>query len=255
MEERNKKIEEIKKRMLLKKRRKIRIFIYLIFIILIGTGLIFLRMKILKFLWNLEVFKIKEIKIYPENMKHITELLELEKDKNILFLDVNNLIEKINSISEVEESKVVKKFPSTVEITIILRKPWAILKSGEKEYLIDKNGIILNNEATNFSDLYIYGITVNEKENKVEEVDKINILKEIEKWYNYFNIGNFLKIKKIDISDINKIEISDGIKSIFFTRENIKIKMEKLLYVLKNLKNDYEYIDTRFKNFYIKLKE
>jgi Na+/H+ antiporter NhaA len=96
---------------------------------------------------------------------------------------------------------------------------------------------------------------VNEKENKVEEVDKINILKEIEKWYNYFNIGNFLKIKKIDISDINKIEISDGIKSIFFTRENIKIKMEKLLYVLKNLKNDYEYIDTRFKNFYIKLKE
>ncbi|HOM26614.1 MAG TPA: FtsQ-type POTRA domain-containing protein [bacterium] len=212
-------------------------------------------MKIIKFLWNLEVFKIKEIKVYPETMTHIKDLLELEKDKNLLFLDVNNLIEKINSISEVEKCKIIKNFPSAIEITIVLRKPWAILKYGEKEFLIDKNGVILNNEDRNIPDLIIYGIKVNEKENKVEEIEKISILEELEKWYNYFNIGNFLKLNRIDISDINKIEISDGAKSIYFTHENIKIKMEKLSSVLKNLKEDYEYIDTRFKNFYIKLKK
>ncbi|MCM8801828.1 MAG: FtsQ-type POTRA domain-containing protein [Candidatus Omnitrophica bacterium] len=210
-------------------------------------------MKTLQFLWASGIFEIKEIKIYPENMSYIREMLELEKDKNLLFLDIENLMEKINFISEVEGCKITKKFPSTIEINLILRKPWAILKYNEKEFLIDKNGVILNNERENLTGLlYIYGIKVNEKENKVEENEKVNVLVEFEKWYNYFNIGNFFKLKKVDISDLNKIEISDGEKSIFFSKENIKIKLEKLVIVLKNLNNNFEYIDTRFKNFYIK---
>ncbi|MGB9677459.1 MAG: cell division protein FtsQ/DivIB [Candidatus Ratteibacteria bacterium] len=254
MEERDRKIEEIRKRILLKKRRKIRFFTYLFLMVLIICGFFFIKMKILKFLWNFEIFKIKEIKVYPESMTYILNLLELEKDKNLLFLDVNNLMEKINSIPEIEKCNVIKKFPSTLEIKITLRKGWAILKYKEKEFVIDKNGIIYNNEGNSIPDLIILGVKVNEKENKVEEIEKIRILRELEKWYNYYNVGNFLKLKIIDISDINKIVISDGIKSIFFTQENIKTKSEKLLSILKNLKDDYEYIDTRFKNFYIKFK-
>ncbi|MCM8810279.1 MAG: FtsQ-type POTRA domain-containing protein [Candidatus Omnitrophica bacterium] len=257
MEKTNKKVEEIRKRILLRKRRKIKIFLYLILTGVVIYGLFLLRMKALKFLWNLEIFKIKEIKIYPETLTQIKELLELEKDKNLLFLDANYIIDKINSLTEVERCKIVKKFPSTLEITIILRKPWAILRHGEKIYIIDKNGIVLSNiqDNTQIDLLYLDGIKVNEEENRVEEIEKIKILVEIEKWYNYFNISYFLKIKKIDISNLNKIEISDGVKSVFLIPENIKIKLEKLSTVLKNLSNDFEYIDTRFENFYIKLKE
>ncbi|MFN4226594.1 MAG: cell division protein FtsQ/DivIB [Candidatus Ratteibacteria bacterium] len=212
-------------------------------------------MKTLKFLWNSGIFKIKEVKVYPENMSYLIGMLELEKNKDLLFFDFNNLIEKINFIPEVESCKIIRKFPSIIEITLILRKPWAILKFGEKEFLIDKEGVVLNYEKKNLTGLLnIYGIKVDENENKVEENEKINILVEFEKWYNYFNIGNFFKINKIDISDLNKIEISDGEKSIFFTKDDIKTKLEELSKVLKNLNNDFEYIDTRFKNFYIRLK-
>lgn len=255
MEEKNKKIEEIKKRVILQRKKKIRIFKYFFLIGIILCSFFFIRIKTLKFLWNLETFRIKEIKIYPEDMTKIIELIEIEKNKNLLFLDADNLMEKINSISEIDGCKIIKKFPSTLEIIISLRKPWAILKYDEKEFLIDKNGVVLSNEGKNIPSLLIYGIKVNEKENKVEENEKIKILSEIERWYNYFNIGNYFKIKKIDISELNKIEISDGEKSVFFTEENIKIKMEKLLTILKKIDNNFEYIDTRFKNFYIKLKK
>lgn len=253
MEGKNKKIEEIRQRISLRRKKKLKILFFLIFIGFIIYGFCFIKGKTLNFLWNLEIFKIKEIKIYPESMSSlIKELIELEKDKNLLFLDIDNLREKINSISEVENCKILKIFPSTLEINIILRIPWAILIDGDKKYVIDKNGVIINRNYENIP-LKIYGVKINQ-ENRIEEPEKVVILNELDKWYNYFNIKKFFKISSIDISDLNKIEISDGERKIYFTKENIKEKVETLFIVLKNLNNDFEYIDTRFKNFNIKFK-
>ncbi len=255
MEERNKKIEEFRKKIEARRKRKLKIFFFIIIIGFLIYGFYFIKNRTLKFLWNLETFKIKEIEIYPENIAPLIKaVLELEKDKNLLFLDAESLRERINSISEVEYCKILKKYPSTLHIDITLRNPWAILKNEDGEYIIDKKGFIIKSNTENTSLLVVYGVKVNKNENRVEEIEKINILNEIEKWYNYFNLGNFLKINKVDISNPNKIEISDGERSIYFTGEKIKEKIENLSIVLKNLKNDFEYIDTRFKNFYIKLK-
>lgn len=253
MEGKNKKIEEIRQRISSRRKKKLKILFFLMFIGFIIYGFYFIKGKTLNFLWNLETFKIKEIKIYPENKSPlIKELIELEKDKNLLFLDIDNLREKINSLSEVEDCKILKIFPSTLEINIILRIPWAILMDGDKKYVIDKNGVIINRNYENIP-LKIYGVKISQ-ENRIEEPEKIIILNELDKWYNYFNIKKFFKISSIDISDLNKIEISDGERKIYFTKENIKEKVETLFIVLKNLNNDFEYIDTRFKNFNIKFK-
>ncbi|MCM8819099.1 MAG: FtsQ-type POTRA domain-containing protein, partial [Candidatus Omnitrophica bacterium] len=239
-------------KLMIKKKRKIKIFFLIIFIGVLIYGFYFLKRKTLKFLWNLESFKIKEIKIYPENITPLIKaILELEKDKNLLFLNAEELRERINSISEVENCKVTKIYPSTIQIDIILRKPWAII---ENEYIIDRNGIILNENKNNIALLPIYGVKVDKMKNKVIEIEKVYILKEFDRWYNYYNIGNLFKINKIDISDVKKIEISNDGKKIYFTKEDIKDKIENLSVILKNLKDDFEYIDTRFKNFYIKLK-
>ncbi|MCM8804460.1 MAG: cell division protein FtsQ/DivIB [Candidatus Omnitrophica bacterium] len=254
MEKKNRKIEEIRQRIALRKKKKFKILFFLLSFCFVIYGLYFIKMKVLNFLWNLEIFKIKEIKIYPESLSPlIKELLELEKDKNLLFLDIENLREKINSISEVENCKIIRIFPSALQINIILKVPWAVLEDRGKKYVIDKNGVIINRNYENIP-LKIYGVKVNEEKNRVEELEKIFILKELDKWYNYFNIKNFFKIDSIDISDLNKIEINDGARKIYFTRENIKEKSETLYIILKNLKNDFEYIDTRFKNFIIKFK-
>ncbi|MGC8976671.1 MAG: cell division protein FtsQ/DivIB [Candidatus Ratteibacteria bacterium] len=254
MESRDRKVEEIRRKVISKKKRKFKILLFLFFIGFLIYGFYFAKKKTMNYLWNLEVFKIKEIRIYPENITPlIRALLNLEKGKNLLFLDAEELREKINSISEVEYCKIVKIFPSTLQIDVILRVPWAILKDGNKEYVIDRNGVIINGDTSKI-EIQIYGIKVNEEKNKVEEMGKIQILNELDKWYNHFNVKNFFRIKTIDISDLNKIEISDGERKIFFTKENIREKMEILFFVLKNLKNDFEYIDTRFKNFNIKFK-
>jgi len=255
MEEKNKKIDEIKRRLILRRRKKFKFILISLSFLLIIFGFYYLEKKITDFLWNAEIFKIKEIKIYPEEISPlIKELLELEKDKNLLFLNMEELRNKILSIPEIENCKIIKDFPSSLQINIMLRIPWAILKNGEKEYLIDKNGAIINGKGEKV-DFEIYGIKVNDTENKIEEKEKIKILNEFYKWYNYYNISNFFRVKIVDISDLNKIEISDGERKILLKSEDIKEKIEKLNFVLKNLKNDFEYIDTRFKDFYVKFKE
>jgi len=255
MEEKNKKVDEIKKRISQRRRRKFKIvFFFFLFSFFIFT-FYYIKKKIINFLWNAEVFKIKEIKIYPEEISPlIKELLEIEKDKNLLFLNTEEIRNKILSLPKVEDCKIIRDFPSSLQINIILRFPWAVLKTNQKEYLIDKNGVIIDGKKEN-ANFEIYGIKVNEGENKVEEKEKIKILNEFYKWYNYYNIGNFFKIRIINISDLNKIEISDGERKILFKSEGIKEKIEKLNFILKNLKSDFEYIDTRFKDFYVKFKE
>jgi len=255
MEEKNKKINEIKKRRMQKKIKKIKIICIFMLIPFIIFGLYHLKKKVSNFLWNTDVFKIKEIRIFPEEISPlIKELIELEKDKNLLFLDIEEIRNKILSIPEIEDCKIIKDFPSSLQINIKLRVPWAILKTNQKEYLIDKDGVIINDKEKNVN-LEIYGVKVNEIENKIEEKEKIRILNEFYKWYNYYNMGNFFKIKIIDISELNKIKVSDGERKIFLRSEIIKEKMEKLAFVLKNLKSDFEYIDTRFKDFYVKFRE
>ena len=255
MEEKNRKIEEIKKRIFQRRIKKIKIIFIFLSILFILFCFYYIERKIIIFLWNAEVFKIKEIKILPKEISPlIKELLELEKDKNLLFLDIEEIRSKILSIPEIEDCKIIKNFPSSLQIEIKLRVPWAILKTNQKEYLIDRNGVIINNKRDNVN-LEIYGINVDETGNIIKEKEKIRILNEFYKWYNYYNIENFFKIKIIDISELNKIEISDGKRKIFFRNEPMKEKMEKLAFVLKNLKNDFEYIDIRFKDFYIKFRE
>jgi cell division septal protein FtsQ len=254
MEEKSRKIDEVKKMIIQRRKKKFKIIFFFSFFSFIIFTFYYLERKIINFLWNGELFKIKEIKIYPEDISPlIKEFIGLEIDKNLLFLNMEEIRTKILSIPEVEDCKIIKDFPSFLQINIILRLPWAVLKTNQKEYLIDKNGIIINGKRENVN-FEIYGIKVNEVENKIEENGKIKILNEFYKWYNYYNISNFFKVKIVDISDLNKIEVSDGERKILFRNEAIKEKMEKLAYILKNLKNDFEYIDTRFKDFYVKFK-
>jgi cell division septal protein FtsQ len=254
MEEKSRKIDEIRKRIRQRRKKRFKILFIFVFFLLTVFCIYYLEKKTMNFLWNSKLFKIKEIKIYPEEISpFIRELLELEKDKNLLFLDVEEIRTKILSISEVEDCKIIKEFPSTLQINIIYRIPWAILKTQQREYLIDKNGMIINDKKGNV-ELEIYGIKVNEVENKIKEKEKIKILYELYKWYNYYNIGNFFKMKRMDISELNKIKISDGEREILFKSEISPQTMEKLVIVLRNLKNEFEYIDTRFKDFYVKFK-
>ncbi|MCX7917377.1 MAG: FtsQ-type POTRA domain-containing protein [bacterium] len=254
MEERIKKLEEIRIRSLARKRNKIKAFLFLFLFFIISYGFLYTKKRILNLLWNLEIFKIKHIKIYPENKIEMLKFLEIEEEQNLLFIDIKSLIEKINSLPEIEECKIKKVFPSTIEIHIKERKPWKILKYEDKSFLIDKNGIILNNYNENSSLIVIYGIKINEKESKIEESEKLIILSELEKWYNYFNIKNYFKISRIDISNLNKIEISDGERFILLTSVKLKEKMEKLSFILKQIKKNFEYIDMRFKDAYIKIR-
>ncbi len=257
MEEKTeRRIREIRQRIWEKRKNKIKI----IFIIILILSLIYLSFKIknstIKFLWQLDTFKLKEVEIVPDKAKfYIEPVLELEKDKNLLFIDIDDLRQMILNIPEVENCKIKKIYPDKLYIDISLRKPFVSVIYNERKYIIDKNGVVLSDieEEKNYID--IYGIKI--EQNCVNETDrwKLNILDEIKKWYNYFNLRKFFLVNQINFISPNEIILYTDKGSIKIRRTDIKSQMEKLSILLQEVQGNierWEYIDLRYKNIYKK---
>lgn len=254
--EKNNKIEETKKKLFAKKKKKFKFFLTLICVVLIVFFSFFIKKQVLEFLHTNPQFYIKKIEIYPKEISHkIENTIDLESEKNLLFINGKDLRQRILNFLEIEDCSIIKKFPNTLEIYLKLRKPWAILNWENKNYIIDKKGIILSEDTYYETPFYfVYGVEIEIEGKCVRNIQKLNILLEIEKWYNYFNVGNHFKLRKIDLTNLNHIILSDGVREIYLTSENIKEKFEKLSLILRKIK-DYEYIDLRFKDAYVKIRK
>jgi len=257
MEEKTKeRIKKLKREVWNKRIKKIKIFLVFFIFLIFFFGIYQLKKAILYYLWNLEIFSLKEIKVSPSDLKPlITETIGLEPGKNLLFLDIEEINRKISQLRFVEKSKIKKILPSTIEIEITIRKPWIMIKSEKYTTFVDTSGIVVSPPELPENYWKVKGIEIENFSVIDSDKEKIDVLKEIEKWYNFFNIGNLFKIVEIDISNLEKIILSDGEREIYVATENIKEKFEDLKIVLEECisKNyQWEYIELRFKNPYVK---
>ena len=78
----------------------------------------------------------------------IQTLLDASQLGNLLLLDIESLRDRIKAHRWVKEARVRKLFPSTLKIEITEREPAAILKSGDRFLLIDRDGVWLERLAT-----------------------------------------------------------------------------------------------------------
>jgi len=126
---------------------KLRFFHILLFFLLL-YGIFYCLQQSYLFLISWDYLNIKETAIVcsvPEVKEETQQFLRKNNLGNILLLDISQLQEAIGAHRWVKEVRVRKIFPSTLNIEIKERAPFALLRK-ESLYLIDKEGVLLKKE-------------------------------------------------------------------------------------------------------------
>ena len=189
---------------------------------------------------NKNFFKIKKINIFGinnievSNVKNEINNLNLN---NIISLNKNEISNVIDSYSIVENYKIFKKYPSTLNIEIIKTNFLAKINYDGKTYIVGSNGRLINKKFNNDHLPYIFGNPETKEFLKLKE--KIDLSK-----FSYDQIKNFYfyPSKRWDL------ELKDGIR-IKLSNLNI-VKSLNQSFEFLNLKNlrDIKIIDLRVKN-------
>lgn len=136
--------EEEVKRKKIQRRVKLKLFHILLFFLLLG-GTFYSIQQTYLFLISWDNLNIKETIIVCSKSEVRGEIQQSLKGKNlgnIFLLDIGHLQEAIRAFRWVEEVRVRKIFPCTLNIEIKERTPFAFLKK-ESLYLIDRWGVEL----------------------------------------------------------------------------------------------------------------
>jgi len=102
-------------------------------------------------------FKIQNIKVVNNHLIDASEIIEQLTEiyeKNILFIERNDIERPLKSIEFLEKIEVKKKYPNTIIINVYETKPVAILFKENSKYLLDSSSnLIPFNESIPFDDL------------------------------------------------------------------------------------------------------
>jgi len=151
---------------------------------------------------NLQIFKIDQINISGlDNIDNtnLHEGIKNFKNKNIFLVDNFEISKNINSNNFVEEFKVFKEYPSTININIIKTNFLGITKINNIDYLIGSNGKFIKKIDKQIIKLpFIFGsINVDEFLILNEFLNKSNFeLSKIESFYYYQSKRWDIKTKK-----------------------------------------------------------
>ena len=151
---------------------------------------------------NLQIFKIDQINISGlDNIDNtnLHESIKNFKNKNIFLVDNFQISKNINSNNFVEEFKVFKEYPSTININIIKTNFLGITKINNIDYLIGSNGKFIKKTDKQIIKLtFIFGsINVDEFLILNEFLNKSNFeLSKIESFYYYQSKRWDIKTKK-----------------------------------------------------------
>ena len=109
-----------------------------IFFLLTGTFL-FLRSP---------VFSVKNYIVTGAERVPYDEIVarSTQRSSNIFDLKLDKIQKAIETSPWIEEARCTRRFPNTLEITVIERKPVVFAPVGEKIWLIDKEGRVLQED-------------------------------------------------------------------------------------------------------------
>ncbi len=205
----------------------------------------FLLLLIVTSINNINFSKIKLNKVqninisglnYFENEKILKDIKNSNLE-NIFFLNSRKINNIINSNSLVEEFKVFKKYPSTINIDIEKTTFLAKINHNEKIFILGSNGKFLKNDFSIKELPYIFG--------NPEPSDFLNFKKIVENSkISYEAIKNiyFFKSNRWDLELKNNIIIK-------LPKNNLKETLDNVSEFMKNISIDgILIIDARIKN-------
>ena len=196
---------------------------------------------------NLEFFKINQINVSglknEENLSLYNNIKNNEK-KNIFYLDDFEITKKINSNNLVEQFRVFKRYPSTININLIKTNFLGITKINNDDYLIGSNGKFIRKTDDHLTDLpFVFdSIDINDflklkeilKNSKIElnRIESLYYFKS-NRWDIKFKDGLIIRLpSKLDVNILDKIfkiieeERFKNLKTLDFRQKNQIITYE-----------------------------
>ena len=153
------------------------------------------------------MFNIKKINVKGNSKipgEEIISLSEIEVDNNIFRIQPNKTIDLIKKNAYVEEVKIKRKLPETINIEITERKPTFIFKFADAYVYINNQGYILEISPNKIEKPIILGIKT--KQEDIHVGNRLNV-EDLEKLNDVIHIFNTAKSNQIE--NINAIDISD----------------------------------------------
>ena len=217
-----------------RKRIKKRLFITLIFLIVIGIVVIN----------KTDVFIIDKVMLEGDNLitgKYVQEKAETLNGLNIVYIDKKSIIKDFKRNPYVEEITIKRVYPNKLKINVKEAKGLYYINKDEIYYIISSNMILLE-EVDSIEDKKLIELRGLDIEN-LNLGDKVSNEKKIEKiaedFYNMEQVieenGEEFSITAVDVSNLSNLKAYMGNIEIFLgTYENIFKKMSDAVQIYKN---------------------
>ena len=190
--------------------------------------------------FKISKFNLKKV-IVENNLllkdKDIKNLLAPIYNKNILFLESNEIKNALMQNSFIEGFNIKKKYPNTLKIKIFEKKPIAVLINKKKKfYLSEKLDLIEFKNLKNYQNLpHIFGNKENFKK-FYNDLKKINFPLDIIEKYTFYQVDRWdLEIKNNKVIKLPSENYTKSLKSFLELKSKSSFKK-------------YELFDFRIKN-------
>jgi len=205
-------------------------------------------------------FKVKNVVIYGNEKVKNQELLDLvykNASKSIFLVNSGKISESIlEKFPVIEKISVDKKFPQTLILGIVERKPLGVFCAKNNEcFLIDNNGIVFEKLSVSPSDITIVRQTIEDRQVFTgEEVVNHNVIEAIYDIQKYLQDNFKINVKEALVTSPLRLNISTSEKwKIYFDLDlnsNINSQLIKLGLLLdkENSRENLRYIDLRPKD-------
>lgn len=229
------------------------------------VAILIIAILALGYLRNSSYFSVRGIICSDQEKLSSIEKIINVKNKNIFSL---NLKEIANIIQEkypgIFEISVTREFPNKLRIAFRERIPFAKLDFSNKDFYIDKEGVIVN-LPENFDEgilPIINGSAITFKDLKIGQKIKsknLNIALSLFKYMSSYEQLKRFKMARLDASNLNKISITliNDIQ-VMVREEDFREKLKILNSLFDQLSqeiNNIKYIDLRFKDPVINYKK
>lgn len=203
-----------------------------------------------------KIFRFSETDILDK--KNYSSILNHIPRKELMGMNISELNKLIEEHPYVEAARISNRYPNTIMIEIVERRPLAILRIDPLK-MIDKNGHVLpfKNNFKNIDLPILSNIGDLESPLSFGEKSTSTLINKAVSWLSYikeYHSYLYQNISELRVSSSNELEIilSDYPTKIFFGQKEVKSRINSLLKFKETLKpnkiSDYSYLDFRYNN-------
>jgi len=223
-----------------------KIYIYLLIIVIILAGLIYL-------VFYSSFFKIKNIIIENSNNSEVSQTLAKLNGINIFRFNIGRTQDEVSEIfPEVKGVKITRGLPNTLKIQFQERASAVAWQTQDKTFLIDSNGVIYKEISSTSEESNNLPVIKDNNNVAISEGQKIlsqNFLNFITELSSKFNETTGYKITRFEVNETTfqvDVIIDQSWKLIFDTNRNVDDQLSDLTKFLADHKDEVEqYIDLR----------